>query len=265
MTNPIRFDDGAAYERYMGRWSRLVGEAVLDWLAPKPGLRWLDVGCGSGAFTELLVARCAPASVQGVDPSEGQLAHARLRPVLREARFQRGDAMALPFPDHAFDAVMMPLVIAFVPDPTKGVAEMARVVCPGGAVLAYMWDMEGGGLPYAVLHEEMRALGAAVGAPASPEASRSDVMEQLWTNAGLQAIETRQITVQRTFDDFDDYWSTVLGGPSVGAGIAAMAPADVACLQARVRARLLVNATGQMICSGRANAIAGRVQQGQFR
>ena len=69
-TDQIRFDDGAAYERYMGEWSRLAGETFLDWLAPKPGLRWLDVGCGNGAFTEMLVGRCAPASVQGVDPSE---------------------------------------------------------------------------------------------------------------------------------------------------------------------------------------------------
>ena len=69
----IRFDDGTAYERMMGRWSQLAGAIFLDWLAPPAGLRWLDVGCGNGAFTELLVERCAPASVQGIDPSEGQL------------------------------------------------------------------------------------------------------------------------------------------------------------------------------------------------
>ena len=70
MTTEIRFDDGAAYERYMGKWSQLAGEAFLDWLAPAPGLRWLDVGCGNGAFTEMLAERCAPASVKGIDPSE---------------------------------------------------------------------------------------------------------------------------------------------------------------------------------------------------
>ena len=81
MTNQITFDDGAAYERYMGKWSQLAGETFLDWLAPKPGLRWLDVGCGNGAFTEMLVERCAPVSVEGIDPSEAQLAYAA-----REAR-----------------------------------------------------------------------------------------------------------------------------------------------------------------------------------
>ena len=68
---PIRFDDGAAYEQMMGLWSRTAGDVFLDWLAPRSGLSWIDVGCGNGAFTELIVARCAPAEVHGIDPSEG--------------------------------------------------------------------------------------------------------------------------------------------------------------------------------------------------
>jgi SAM-dependent methyltransferase len=111
----IRFDDGAAYERFMGKWSQLAGETFLDWLAPQPGLRWLDVGCGNGAFTEMLVERCAPVSVQGIDPSEGQLAFARTRPGTRMAQFRQGDAMAQPFPDATFDAAVMPLVIFSFP------------------------------------------------------------------------------------------------------------------------------------------------------
>src|ERR1700733_700209 len=111
MSNQIRFDDGAAYERYMGKWSQLAGETFLDWLSPKPGLRWLDVGCGNGAFTEMLIERCAPASVQGIDPSEGQLTYPRTRPGSRAAQFRQGDAMAQPFPDDTFDAAVMPLVI----------------------------------------------------------------------------------------------------------------------------------------------------------
>src|SRR5216684_4543728 len=203
VTDHIRFDDGAGYERYMGKWSQLVGETFLDWLAPKSGLRWLDVGCGNGAFTELLVDRCAPVSVQGVDPSEAQLAYARTRPALRVAQFRQGDAMAQPFPDDTFDAAIMPLVIFFVPDPAKGVAEMARVVCPGGIVAAYAWDMLGGGFPYDALRVEMRGMGVAVPMPPSPEASRMDALRDLWTDAGLDAVETREIAVQRTFTDFD--------------------------------------------------------------
>lgn len=259
MTDQIRFDDGAAYERYMGEWSRLAGETFLDWLAPSPGLRWLDVGCGNGAFTEMLVERCAPASVNGIDPSEAQLAYARTRPASRVARFRQGDAMALPFPGDAFDAAVMPLVIFFVPDPAQGVAEMARVVCPGGVVTAYAWDMEGGGFPYEALQAEMRGLGVAVPTPPNPGASRIDALRDLWTGAGLDSVETREITVRRTFADFGDYWTTVLGGPSVGPQLAAMASEDVALLKARVGAHLPADAAGRITCGARANAVKGRV------
>ena len=256
---PIRFDDGTAYERYMGEWSQLVGETFLDWLAPKPGLRWIDVGCGNGAFTEMLVERCAPVSAEGIDPSDAQLAFARTRPVSRVAQFRQGDAMALPFPDESFDAAIMPLVIFFVPDPARGVAEMARVVCPGGAVTAYAWDMIGGGFPYQALHDEMRELGVKVPEPPSPEASRLDAMQDLWIGAGLETVETRAITVQRTFADFDDYWTTILGGASVGPKLAAMASEDLAVLKARMRARLPADASDRITYSARANAVKGRV------
>jgi SAM-dependent methyltransferase len=259
VTSQIRFDDGAAYERYMGKWSQLAGETFLEWLAPPSGKRWLDVGCGTGAFTELLVERCAPTSVHGIDPSEGQLAYARARPASRVAEFRLGDAMALPFPDDTFDAAVMPLVIFFVPDPPQGVAEMARVVRAGGIVTAYGWDMLGGGFPYAALQAEMRELGAAVPVPPNPGASQIDALRNLWAGAGLEAVETREITVQRTFADFDDYWTTIHGGPSVRPGLAAMTAEDLARLQARMRARLPADAAGRITYGARANAVQGRV------
>src|SRR5216683_2665513 len=197
MTDQIRFNDGAAYERYMGKWSQLAGETFLDWLAPTSGLRWLDVGCGNGAFTEMLVDRCAPVSVQGVDSSEAQLAYARTRPALRVAQFRQGDAMAQPFPDDTFDAAIMPLVIFFVPDPAKGVAEMARVVCPGGTVAAYAWDMAGGGFPLQPVQAELLAMGFSPVRPPRSDASKIDALQNLWTDAGLDSVETRKIEVQR--------------------------------------------------------------------
>jgi ubiquinone/menaquinone biosynthesis C-methylase UbiE len=255
----IRFDDGAAYERMMGTWSRIAGNIFLDWLAPRPGLRWIDVGCGNGAFTELLVERCAPAEVQGIDPSEGQLAFARTRPGARVAEFRQGDAMALPFAADRFDAAVMALVIFFVPDPAKSVAEMARVVCPGGLVAAYAWDVLGGGFPMEPIQAEMRALGIKPMLPPSAAASRMEALQNLWTGAGLAAVETREIAVQRTFADFDDFWTTTLMGSSVGPTVAAMAPADVELLKTRVRARLPADAAGRIAYSARANAIKGRV------
>lgn len=258
-TNQIRFDDGAAYERYMGKWSQFAGETFLAWLAPKSGLRWLDVGCGNGAFTELLIERCAPVSVHGIDPSEAQLAYARTRPALQEAQFQQGDAMAQPFPDDLFDVAVMPLVIFFVPNPAKGVAEMARVVCPGGVVTAYAWDMPGGGFPYESLLDEMRGLSLAVPVPPNPDASRLDMLQDLWQGAGLEAVETREIIVQRTFTDFDDYWTTVLGAPSVGSILAAMAPEESTHLKTLMRARLPIDANGHITYQARAHAVKGCV------
>jgi SAM-dependent methyltransferase len=260
MTEPaIRFEDGAAYERYMGVWSRSAGETFLDWLASKPGSRWLDVGCGNGAFTARLAERCAPASLDGVDPSAAQLAFARTVPALHAARFREGDAMALPYPDDAFDAAVMPLVIFFVPDPPRGVAEMARVTRPGGTVAAYAWDMPGGGFPYETLREEMAALNVPAPSPPSPEASRMENLRGLWSGAGLEAVETRAIRVQRTYADFEEFWTIVRGGPSMGPRLAAMAPEPLELLKTRLRARLPADAAGHITCNAVANAVKGRV------
>jgi len=259
MSTPIRFNDGAAYERYMGKWSRLAGEVFLDWLAPAPGLRWLDVGCGSGAFTEMIVERCAPSAVQGIDPSEAQLEFARTRPIEHVAQFRQGDAMAQPFPDGTFDVAVMALVIFFVPEPAKGVAEMRRVVAPGGMVAAYAWDMESGGFPYDALVGEIRALGAEVPRPPSPEASRLDALRQLWADAGLRDIVTREIDVSRTYADFDDYWTTILGGASVGGALKSMTEGQLATLKTRLQAHFRPEADGRIIGHARANAVKGRI------
>jgi SAM-dependent methyltransferase len=257
MADEIRFRDGAAYERYMGVWSRSAGDAFLDWLRPRPGLRWLDVGCGSGAFTETLAARCAPASLHGIDPSEEQLAYARTRPALRGADFRKGDALALPFPDGAFDAAVMPLVIFFVPEPARGVAEMARVVGAGGIVSAYAWDMTGGGFPYALLQEELKSMGVQVPKPPHPEASRLEALRDLWAQAGLARVETQAFTVRRTFSGFDEYWNCVLGGPSVGPKLAALAAGDAEALRTRLRARMAADASGAITLGARCHAVKG--------
>jgi len=257
MSTPIVFDDGAGYERYMGRWSQLAGEVFLDWLAPEPAWRWLDVGCGNGAFTELLLERCAPREVTGLDPAEAQLEFARTRLGARGVRFERGDAQALPFGDGAFDAAVMPLVIFFVPEPARGVAELVRVVRPGGLVAAYAWDMHGRGFPYEAVQAELRALELEVLAPPSPWASKLEVLQELWTSAGLAAVETRVIEVTRTFPDFADYQATILRGPSVGARLAALTPVQCARLEAGLRTRLAPDTAGRITVSARAHAVKG--------
>ena len=260
MTAPtIRFDDGAAYEEFMGKWSRLAGDTFLRWLDPPVGWRWIDVGCGNGAFTEMLVERCAPAAVNGIDPSAEQIAYARARLATGPARFDVGDAMALPYADAAFDAAVMALVIFFVPDPAKSVAEMARVVKPGGSVSAYSWDILGGGFPYAALQEEMAKLATMPLWPPSVEASRIETSRLLWAGAGLTQIETRELSVERTFADFDSFWQIAQTGPRLAASIAAMPPADRQTLSDRLRARLAADSEGPITYGAHANAIKGRV------
>ena len=261
MPPEFRFDDGAAYDRYMGVWSREVGASFLDWLAPPSGLRWLDVGCGNGAFTMMIAERCAPAMIHGIDPSEGQLAFARTQLPPTLARFERGDAMALPFGDDSMDAAVMPLVIFFVPDPAVGVGEMARVVRAGGIVCAYAWDMPGRGFPYAAVNDVLRETGIRSPKEANPDASRLDRMRELWSGAGLEEVETREITVERTFSDFDNYWNIILGGPSAGQFLRAFSAEERDRFQGLLRERLGVSdARAPFTVSARANAVRGRVR-----
>jgi SAM-dependent methyltransferase len=258
----IRFTDGVAYERFMGRWSQLVGHAFIDWLAPAPGLRWLDVGCGNGAFTELVVQRCAPTLVHGIDPSEAQLAFAREHALARGTQavhFDVGDAMALPYEAERFEVAVMPLVIFFVPEPAQGVAEMVRVVAPGGWVTAYAWDMHGGGFPYAPVRDVLQGLGATLAAPPSPGASRIEALQALWLDAGLQDLESRTITVARTFEGFDDYWETILLGPSIQPTLAQLTAEQLVQMRALLRERLPADAQGRITWSATANAVKGRV------
>jgi SAM-dependent methyltransferase len=153
------FTNGQAYERLMGRWSRAAGEEFLDWLSLPKGLNWLDVGCGTGAFTELVIDRCAPSNISAIDPAEDQIAYARNGSAAKRATFRTGDAQSLPFADREFDVAAMALVISFVPDAAKAVAEMKRVVRPQGIVAAYMWDILGGGFIQRPLVQALGAMG----------------------------------------------------------------------------------------------------------
>ena len=253
------FADGESYERLMGRWSRAAGEIFLDWLSLPSGLRWLDVGCGNGAFTELLVERCAPVDVQGIDPSEGQLSFARTRLVSRQAIFHQGDAQALPFTDGAFDAAVMALVVNLIPEPAKAVSEMARVVRPGGWVGAYIWDLTGGGF---TLEPIRKALGE-MGVPTpiyGEENSRIGKMRELWENARLEDIDIRRIDIRTTYEGFKDFWDRNAGSPNtVSKEIDALSPAKVEELKERLRAQLPTDRLGCVSYDAHANAVKGRV------
>lgn len=253
------FADGQAYERMMGRWSRRVGDLFLDWLKLPEDQRWLDVGCGNGAFTEAIIARCHPAAVAAIDPAAGQLDYARQRAGTRMAVFQQAEAQQLPFDADRFDVAVMALVIAFVPDAAKAVAEMARVVRPGGCVAAYMWDMPEG-LPRRPVLRALKALGIAPELPPNPAASKPEALHALWQAAGLTAIETRAIRIQVDYENFDDFWisNMVPIGPQAKL-VATMSPELKEQLRQRLLDELPIAADGSITYEAHANAVTGRV------
>lgn len=257
--NAMRFDDGARYERMMGRWSLLAGERFIDWLELPAGQRWLDVGCGTGAFTELLVRRCAPARVQAFDPAAGQLDFARQR-LAPDAPVTWGEAgaEALPVADAGADAAVMALVLFFLPDPAAGVAEMCRAVRPGGSVAAYHWDMAGDGFPLADLWHEMRALDLPPRLPPSSDASTLAASAALWEAAGLRRVRVTAISVQRHFESFEDYWVAAIGSNSLRPVLAAQSAERVETLKSNVRRRIDPDG-GAFSINARANAVCGVV------
>ena len=254
----IRFDDGASYENMMGRWSLLVGEQFLNWLGAPKGASWVDVGCGNGAFTELVVQSVAPVQVNAFDPASAQLTYARTR-LASDApvKWALGDAMQLPLANASVDVAVMALVLFFVPDPTVGVAEMFRVVRSGGLVGAYHWDVMNGGFPLADIGAEMPSFGYQPRLPPSASASTLEASTQLWTKAGLRNVRTTQITVQREFGSFDDFWNSATTSNTLRPMLNAISVEDLAELQARVRRRLPQADDGSVTVSARANAICG--------
>jgi SAM-dependent methyltransferase len=242
----------------IGRWSALVAQPFLDWLALPHGLAWLDDGCGDGSFTQSLVLHQRPASVVGVDPSPSQLSFARQRVASAEVCFMEGDAQALPLPDASVDAAVMALVLFFLPDPPQGVRELVRVVKPGGMIAAYQWDLPGGGFPLQPILDAVHAEGHRSQQPPSAWTAALQASEVLWRNAGLVDVQTRQFEVSRSFESFDDYWRTAYGSPRLRELFATLSPLDLQRLSERARGRIEGVGDGPIVLKARANAVKGR-------
>lgn len=254
------FNDARAYQAFMGRWSHAVGAAFLDWLAPPKAASWLDVGCGTGVFTELVLDTCSPAAVVAVDPAAAQIDYARKQSVAQRADFRVADAQALPFSDCAFDVVVSALVINFIPDRPRALAEMRRVCRPGGSVAGYVWDFaaeRSAGWPLA---SGLRQIGIEPPRVTGTEDSSLEALQKLFDQAGFDDIAVRSINVTVAFSDFDSYWRAqiVLFHP-LGKIIGAMPDTDRAKLMEIVRAVLPAEANGSIAYSARANAIKSRV------
>jgi SAM-dependent methyltransferase len=253
----ITFNDSDDYERFMGRWSRAIGEKFLTWIAPPADGRWLDVGCGTGAFSELILRRCAPKSVVGVDPSPAQIEYARK--LLPDARFQVADAMELPFAEHEFDIVASALVIHFIPDRAKAFAEMKRALRPGGLVAGYTWKRTADAdfAPYVPMLRGVESVGGeALRSPIVPEGS-ADGMRAALAAVGFDAIAVTEIEVEQSFRNFDEYWEVqTLAFSPPGKSVARLDAAQRDRLRDHMRKTLPIASDGSITYA--ATALAGK-------
>ena len=132
--------NGASYESYVGRWSRLAAFQFLPLLDVPSGARWLDVGCGTGVLSQAILDTASPHAVLGIDSSEGYIEFARKKVQDPRVAFRLEDAQALRVESAAYDAVVSGLGLNFFPKPSQALGEMIRAVRKGGTVAAYVWD-----------------------------------------------------------------------------------------------------------------------------
>jgi trans-aconitate methyltransferase len=250
--------DGDAYELYVGRWSRLVAGEFLRWLGAGPRLRWLDVGCGTGALSSAILARCDPAGLVGVDRSEAHVAWTAADVVDPRARFLVADAAQLPA--ITVDVVVSGLVLNFLADAGAAVAAM-RERAPAGIVAAYVWDYAG---RMDLMRHFWHAAGSLDPSAALDEAARfpichPDRLRDLWQDAGLTDVAVHDIDVPTVFRDFDDYWAPFLGGQGVAPAYAMSLDEERRQqLRERLRATVPVAEDGTVRLVARALAVRGR-------
>lgn len=252
---------GANYEPYIGRWSRFVAREFLSWLSMPPAKQWLDIGCGTGALSQIILEAALPSKVKGVDPSEGYIAFARDQVVDDRVSFTVGDAQALPFESAQFDAVVSGLVLNFLPHPDLAVNEMLRVVRPGGIVAAYVWDNADQMQLMRYFWDAAVKLDPAV--INLDEGQRFQIcnpqsLTKLFQVAKLNNIDACAIDVPTDFRDFDDYWKPFLGGQGPAPTYAMTLSEDHrTTLREEILANLPIATDGSIHLIARAWAIRG--------
>jgi SAM-dependent methyltransferase len=253
---------GAAYEPYIGRWSRPVARDFLEWLDVPPNSVWVDVGCGTGALTETILAITTPARVEASDRSPMFIEYARANVRDPRAGFVVADTTALPHPDDSADVVVSGLMLNFVPEPEVALAEMQRITRPNGAVAAYVWDYAGEMQlmrrfwdAATSLDERAHELDEGVRFPIC----KPDALEALFRRVGLRDVQTRAIDVATPFRDFEDYWTPFLGGqapaPSYALGLSVERRL---LLREHLRSTLPIAPDGSIDLMARAWAVRGR-------
>jgi SAM-dependent methyltransferase len=260
-----KWTSGADYDRWMGRWSRLIADEFLSWLALPSKLHWLDVCCGSGVLSEAIVERCAPSRVVGVDASPQQIGFARSHRARATVGFETGDAQALRFADASFDVIVCGLGLNYVPDPARALQEMRRVVAPDGVIAAYVWD-------YAEGARFLREFWDAA-ADSDPEARAQDQarrfpfcspegLRKLFEAPGLAQVMIHPLDVTTHFADFDDYWQPLLTGQGSAPNYLAARDESVRnAIRERLRESLRAGSDGTIELPARAWAVQAKRDQ----
>ena len=229
----MSFDVAAeSYRQFMGRYSEPLAAEFLTFAGAAAGQRALDVGCGPGALTSLLVERLGAAAVSAIDPSAPFVAATRAR--LPDVDVRQGTAESLPFEDGTYDLAIAQLVVHFMADPVAGLREMARVTRTGGAVAACVWDYEGGGAPLAVFWRAVNELDPEAEDESALAGAREGHLAQLFEQAGVRDIEATKLSVHVPMNDFADWWAPfTLGVGPAGSYVAKSDAARVEHIRTR--------------------------------
>ena len=257
------WESAAAYERYVGRWSRKVADQFVRWLAPAKGLAWVDVGCGTGALTSSILAACEPSVVYGIDRADVFISQARQRITDLRTRWESGDAVDLPWEAAICDVTVSGLVLNFVRDPERMMREKLRITRGGGIVAGYVWDY-GAGM-------QMMRYFWDVTKEVSPQDAWLDQAErfplcqpgplvELFERAGLNSVEVRALDVSTVFESFEDYWEPFLGGTGAAPSYLARVGQEVReRIRQGLQERLPMKGDGQIELRARAWAVRGSV------
>jgi len=216
MTSSFNVRQASGYEQLMGRWSRILARPFIAFAGLEDGDRVLDVGCGTGSLTFTLLTAANPSEVAAIDFSPVFVEEAKRRNTDSRVAIQQGDATALPFDDRRFDRAMALLVLHFVPQASKAISEMRRVVRPGGVVAAAVWDHLGGMPVMRMVLDTLAPLDEAAGRLRGEYCFKPMMvpgeMREAFVAAGPLNVEETSIIIRMDYSAFDDFWAPIAAG-----------------------------------------------------